>query len=109
MTTTIVGSTRLEVTDWIPGSVRPMREGVYERRVSDGTYSCWDGAAWNRDSDSPAEAAGSRTTSRDQNASWRGLTERSELPCATCNGHGIVDRGYDEASSRDLIDECPDC
>lgn len=107
MTTALVGSTRLEVTDWTPGNVHPVREGVYERRVSDGTYSCWDGTRWNQDADSPAEAAGRRTPSRDQDASWRGLAEPSDRPCATCRGHGVIDGGNDE--SPDLIAECPDC
>ncbi len=107
--TITLGSMQLEVTDWLPGSERPMREGVYERRVSDGAYSCWSGEAWNEDAESPAEAATRRSPSRDQNASWRGLVEPSGLPCATCKGHTVVDLGQHPESGDDLLDECPDC
>lgn len=98
-----------EVTDWIGGSVAPVHEGVYERRVSDGGFSCWNGRQWNADADTPAEAAGKTNPSRDQNASWRGLAAPSDLPCATCKGHTVVDGGYDEDGELDLIAECPDC
>lgn len=98
-----------EVTDWISGRVTPVHEGVYERRVSDGAFSCWNGGQWNEDAASPSEAAGKTIPSRDQNASWRGLATQSDLPCATCKGHTVVDGGYDEDSGRDLIAECPDC
>ena len=57
----------------------------------------------------PALAAGSAERSRDQNASWRGLATPSDLPCATCKGETVVDRGYDHDAERDLIGECPDC
>ncbi len=106
---TTVGSMRLDVTDWLPGTVQPMREGVYERRVSDGAYSCWSGNAWNEDADSPAEAAARGAPSRDQHASWRGLVEPSGLPCATCKGHTVVDGGQHPETDEDLLDECPDC
>ena len=98
-----------DLTDWISGAVHPVHEGVYERRVSDGSFSCWNGRGWNRDATTPAKAAGQREPSRDQNASWRGLTSPSDLPCATCKGHTMLDRGYDEDSGLDLIGECPDC
>ena len=97
------------LTDWIPGSTTPVHQGVYERRVSDGSFSCWNGAVWNADAASPADAAGKESPSRDQNASWRGLAEPSALPCATCKGHTVVDRGYDEDAGKDLLGECPDC
>lgn len=103
------GTQPLEVTDWIRGSAAPVREGVYERRMSDGPFSCWNGQRWNEDAATPALAAGKDVPSRDQNASWRGLVAPSDLPCATCKGHTVVDRGYDEETERDLIAECPDC
>lgn len=97
------------VTDWLPGSIHPVHEGVYERRVSDGSFSCWNGTRWKEDAQSPALAAGKVAPSRDQNASWRGLAVQSDLPCATCKGETVVDGGYDEESERDLLGECPDC
>ncbi|MEO8938783.1 MAG: hypothetical protein ABI277_04650 [Burkholderiaceae bacterium] len=98
-----------EVTDWFSGAVHPAQEGVYERRVSDGSFSCWNGRSWNRDADTPADAAGAVEPSRDQNASWRGLKAASALPCATCKGHTVVDRGFDVETGADLLVECPDC
>ena len=98
-----------ELTDWIPGEVKPVHEGVYERRMSDGSFSCWNGEVWNEDAATPADAAGKTSPSRDQRASWRGLAVPSALPCATCGGHTIVDRGYDPDTDRDLLTECPDC
>ena len=98
-----------DVTDWLPGTLRPVHEGVYERRVSDGSFSCWNGERWNADADTPDLAAGAERASRDQNASWRGLAEESSLPCATCKGHTIVDRGQHAETDADLLDECPDC
>ena len=97
------------LTDWLPRDVRPVHPGVYERRVSDGSFSCWNGRQWNGDAPDPAAAAGMSEPSRDQNASWRGLVEKSDLPCATCRGETVVDRGYDDVADRDLITECPDC
>ncbi len=98
-----------ELTGWIAGTVRPLHEGVYERRVSDGSFSCWNGLAWNEDAATAAEASTKSVPSRDQNASWRGLTSPSALPCATCGGHTIVDRGQHEETDEDLLGECPDC
>ena len=98
-----------ELTDWMPGTLEPVHEGVYQRRMSDGSFSCWTGRVWNRDAATPDEAAGSTSPSRDQRASWRGLATPSALPCATCGGHTIVDRGYDAETDRDLLEECPDC
>lgn len=108
-TTTLPSDQTSDVTDWISGGIKPVHEGVYERRMSDGPFSCWNGHTWNGDAAGPAEAAGSTVPSRDQNASWRGLVRQSSLPCATCSGHTIVDRGYDEDAGVDLLGECPDC
>ena len=98
-----------DLTAWLPGSSTPVREGVYERRVSDGSYSCWNGRTWNRDAETPAAAAGATEPSAFQNASWRGLAEPSNQPCVTCQGHTIIDRGHDDEAGVDRFDECPDC
>lgn len=34
-------------TSWFPGSVRPLREGLYQKKLERGTaYSYWDGFYW---------------------------------------------------------------
>ena len=97
------------LTAWYPPDTRPEREGVYERRSPDGAYACWNGRAWNADARSPAAAARQRVASARQSTSWRGLTAASGAPCATCRGHSVLDRGFDEEAGVDRIEECPDC
>jgi hypothetical protein len=97
------------VTAWMPPDARPVREGVYERQDPAGPFSCWSGRAWNADARTPGEAARRTSPSPQQRAPWRGRVEASDAPCATCRGHGVVDRGFDEEHGVDLIDECADC
>jgi hypothetical protein len=96
-------------TPWFDAAAVPARPGVYERRGGRGRYACWDGARWRRDADSAAAAARQQSPSPIQRAAWRGLGGPAAAPCATCRGHGVVDRGVDLDSGADLIDECPDC
>lgn len=96
-------------TPWLDGGSMPVRAGVYERRPPAGPFACWDGSRWHADASGPAEAARQTRASRFDRAEWRGLAEPSVVPCATCRGHGIIDRGVDVESGADLIDECPDC
>lgn len=105
----ILGNSTLIVTDWFDAGVRPAHEGVYERLFPAGPYSCWNGAGWNADAPDPGAAAGQAAPSAFQEARWRGLIEASAEPCATCRGHTVVDRGFDEDSGEDLIAECADC
>ena len=105
----IRGTTAIPVTDWLPATARPVREGVYERLFPAGPYSCWNGRAWNVDADQPASAASQDGLSPYQRVGWRGLTTQTGEPCATCRGHTLVDRGFDAESGADLIGECPDC
>ena len=108
-TTTRVGSTTLEVSPWLDARFRPAHEGVYQRRVDGDAFSCWNGRLWNTDAPTPAAAAHSRKPSDRQRVAWRGLTRPSNEPCATCQGHTVVDRGHDEENGIDLIEECSDC
>ena len=98
-----------DTTAWFDAGTTPVREGVYERRIPHRPFSCWNGRAWNDDASTPTDAAGRSRPSAEQRVSWRGLVEPSGLPCATCKGHTVVDRGYDAEIDRDLIAECPDC
>lgn len=98
-----------KVTPWLEGDLKPQREGVYERRSRPGAYSCWNGKSWNEDAPTPFEAALETRLSHYQGTQWRGLAEPSALPCATCKGHTVVDRGFDEETGADRLEECPDC
>jgi len=110
MTTTIrLGRSTFEVSAWLDARVRPTHEGVYQRRIDGTAFSCWNGRLWNAEAATPAAAADRRRPSDRQRAAWRGLTQPSAQPCATCKGHTVVDRGHDEDSGRDLIEECSDC
>jgi hypothetical protein len=104
-----LGTRTLTVTAWFGPPSHPAHEGVYERRAPAGPFACWNGRAWNADARSPAHAAAQRDVSPHQDASWRGLVEPSDVPCATCRGHTVVDRGVDDENGIDLIAECPDC
>jgi len=98
-----------ERTRWFDAGRPPARSGVYERRAPAGPYTCWDGARWRADADSPAAAALQPGASARQRAAWRGLVAAPDSPCATCRGQTVIDRGVDVDSGADLIAECPDC
>lgn len=58
-----------QVTSWYPGSIKPVRAGVYERIFSnDGSVflSYWDGLTWCREAD--------HQPSLYQQIKWRGRT-----------------------------------
>lgn len=70
------------LTDWFPGSVIPVRKGVYQRQYPLGKtfllqYAYWDGEAWFMGSDTPDSALGLSKTvhAPRQRLSWRGLTK----------------------------------
>lgn len=70
-------------TPWFPGRAKPVREGVYQRRLNlrsrrgapDITYSLWRNGEWWFSEVSPHAAARVRTHSSYQDAPWRGLAE----------------------------------
>ena len=99
----------LQLTDWMDAGVRPTRGGVYERRSPAGRYACWDGQHWYADAATPVQASRRHGLSSHQAVPWRGVAEPTSARCATCRGHSVLDRGFDEDAARDLIDECPDC
>lgn len=67
----------MRLTPWYPGDVKPVREGVYERRrIGVGTpyYSYWNGRWWGLLCITPTTARhNSRHTSIVQNREWRGV------------------------------------
>lgn len=68
------------LTDWFPGSVTPVRKGVYQRQYPLGKtfllqYSYWDGQFWFMGSDTPESAFGLSKTAHAprQSIPWRGV------------------------------------
>jgi hypothetical protein len=100
---------KLSTTRWFASSSRPVREGVYERQQPGARFACWNGRAWNVEASSSAGAAAQTRASDRQDVPWRGLVTPSDAPCATCRGHTVIDRGFDDERGIDLIAECPDC
>jgi hypothetical protein len=65
-------------TRWFPGSVAPVRHGVYARQWPDDKlvgYSLWNGRQWNWMDDSPYFAARNKRASTNQGMRWRGLAK----------------------------------
>ena len=66
----------MKLTPWFPGTVKPVRVGVYERKYRNGwrAYCSWTGKAWSSPSSAPKEAAMIKfSRSANQNVSWRGV------------------------------------
>jgi hypothetical protein len=101
--------TTMTTTGWFSGSVRPVHEGVYQRRFPAGPYSCWSGQRWFGDAATAAVAATALEASRYPSAEWRGLRTPSSLPCAACRGHGVIDQGEDDPAGWPLLRDCPEC
>ena len=71
----------MKLTKWIPGNVKPVRVGVYERANSRGStlYSHWNGSFWGTSAFTPERAAWQSarlSPSVGQNLPWRGLAEK---------------------------------
>lgn len=65
-------------TAWYPGTVKPARVGVYERKLFGGLhFSCWDGQQWKLGQrGSITLAADCWLQSGYQSVPWRGLAEK---------------------------------
>lgn len=64
----------MKLTLWFPGHVKPVREGVYERRIGNNSvYSLWDGVWWRTCKNNPHEAACQASISWWPDAPWRGV------------------------------------
>lgn len=68
---------KLNLTAWFPGTTKPVREGVYERRYSSfysPTYSRWKNGFWRNNCDLVEEAEkATRFSSFQDDMPWRGI------------------------------------
>lgn len=72
----------MKLTNWIPGDVKPVRVGVYQRKydqnsIASSTWYCyWNGEFWGVHGGTPKKAELNRgLDSPTQNLPWRGLAE----------------------------------
>lgn len=67
-----------KVTPWFPGSVKPVRAGVYERRYSGNAiaYSRWDGTQWLHGSYEFDLARRAKYPTFQPSLPWRGLAAK---------------------------------
>lgn len=65
----------MKLTPWFPGTVKPVRPGVYQRIVwCRRTYSFWDGQHWHAGTESPKPARYvDRLSDFQASAQWRGI------------------------------------
>lgn len=71
----------MNLTDWFPGSVKPVHEGVYPRQYNYGKtpsvqYCYWNGRAWSMGEHTVEAAAGNEIAfmlSPRQSLPWRGV------------------------------------
>lgn len=72
-----------EKTEWFPGSVKPVRSGVYERQYKYGKshiyrFNNWNGQFWGMSSFNPHDAAKfGEEAAPNQSLFWRGLKEKA--------------------------------
>ncbi len=72
-----------QLTPWFPGSVKPVRRGVYQQMCGLGKdlgYQLWDGEHWHSWCDTAEQAADKDFVipADLQNDPWRGLKMRSK-------------------------------
>ncbi len=67
----------MKLTPWYPGTIKPVRVGVYERRYPDGAtlYSLWDGVQWYWAWDTAALASREYKYTYTQTIPWRGVAK----------------------------------
>lgn len=66
------------LTNWYPGHIKPVREGVYQRVLpwtGNAGYSRWDGRFWCSFEASVVDAAIRTTSSGFQDLKWRGVAK----------------------------------
>ncbi len=73
----------MKLTKWIPGNVKPVRVGVYQREYDNGGmlrpiwYCYWNGDFWCLYGETPEDADLCRSlNSTAQTLRWRGLAEK---------------------------------
>ncbi len=66
-----------KMTSWFPGDLKPVRPGVYMRKMPWGGYgySQWDGSRWYVCAENVAAATCVTKVSATQDAPWKGLAE----------------------------------
>jgi hypothetical protein len=78
----------MELTEWYPAHIKPVRQGVYELEVYELDYwkftptlmfSCWDGKQWLWIADNVDKAATRICPAQSQNRRWRGLAARPQV------------------------------
>ena len=70
----------MKKTPWFDGSLKPVRDGVYERLYDEGTpsqevFMCRFQGAWMYPCDTAQEASTENFPSSFQHLKWRGLTK----------------------------------
>lgn len=67
----------MKLTPWYPPEVKPVRVGVYQRNLGEGspTYSRWNGREWKFSRPTADEADEQTFRSLWQYMDWRGLAE----------------------------------
>lgn len=71
----------MKETPWYPGSIKPVRDGVYKRRftpVMSAVFSKFKGGRWHFFSETPKGAARVPGVSACQNEDWCGLAEKQK-------------------------------
>jgi hypothetical protein len=67
-----------DLTPWFPGSVEPVREGVYQRQFGSTDnlgYCFWDGTHWHFRALTPIGAMNTSLVSTFHRLPWRGLAK----------------------------------
>jgi len=66
---------KFNLTDWYSGDVKPVREGIYLRKVPAGErYAHWNGKSWAVSAETPMDAFyNMRWRSEFQYAPWKGI------------------------------------
>jgi len=64
------------MSDWIDGSIKPTKIGIYERYYDGDIWCCkWDGQTWFTGVDNVYIAKNEKMISRCQNLPWREIEE----------------------------------
>ncbi len=69
------------LTDWYPGSIKPVRAGVYQRRCNGVIlYAYFNGHVWSMGSQALTDAMNLKIwIAKNQTSEWRGLDEAPVL------------------------------
>ena len=68
----------MKLTEWYPGTVKPVRKGVYQRLnplTGNTVYSNWTGKYWHAYTDRLFDAKNRKELSQFQNLAWRGVAK----------------------------------